>query len=80
MAATGSDVAVFVSGVVLAGMAPVYLFPGLDLGAMVAIAGQSVSWVPLEHVGVVALLALLVAAWIDTDRATDVTADVERWD
>ena len=80
MVATGRDVAVFVSGVVLAGLAPIHVFPGLELGAMVAIASRSTGWIPLEHVGVVAFVALLCAAWVDTGRSEPATADVEQWD
>jgi len=80
MVATGRDVAVFVSGVVLAGLAPIYVFPGLELGAMVALVSRSAGWIPLEHVGVVVLVALLGAAWLDTGRSEPATADVDQWD
>jgi len=77
MVATGRDIAVFVSGVVLAGLTPIYLLPGLELGPMVAIAGQSASGLPLEHAGVVAFLALLGAAWVDTAGASEPVPNTE---
>ena len=80
MVATGRDIALFISGIVLAGLAPIYLLPGLELGPMLAIASQSTSGMPLEHVGVVAFLALLGAAWVDTAASGQPTADVEQWD
>ncbi|WP_136715483.1 hypothetical protein [Halorientalis salina] len=80
MAATGRDIAVFVSGLVLAGFAPIYLLPGLELGPMLAVASRSAGGLPLEHVGVVAFIALLGAAWIDTAGSSQPTVDAEQWD
>lgn len=80
MAATGRDIGTFVSGVVLAGLVPIYLIPDLALGPVLAVASQSVGGLPLEHVGVVALVALLGAAWVDTGRNGHARVDAERWD
>ncbi|MFB6178658.1 MAG: hypothetical protein ABEI77_02910 [Halorientalis sp.] len=80
MAATGRDIAVFVTGLVLAGLAPIYLLPGLHLGPMLAVAGQATAGFPVEHVGIVAFIALLGAAWVDTAGSKRPTVDHSQWD
>lgn len=80
MAATGRDIALFISGVALAGVAPIVLMPSLEFGPMLAIAGQASSGLPVEQVGLVAFLAILGAAWVDTTGNHQPTVDVEQWD
>lgn len=80
MAASGRDIAVFVSGIVLAGFAPIYVLPGLELGPMLAVASRAVGGLPLEHVGFVAFVALLGAAWVDTAGSRQPTVDAQQWD
>lgn len=65
MAATGRDIALFVGGVAAAGLAPIWLLPSLELGPMLATAGQVSAGLPVEHVSFVAFLAILGAAWVD---------------
>ncbi|WP_336003192.1 hypothetical protein [Halorientalis halophila] len=80
MPATGRDIAVFVSGLAVAGAAPILAFPALEFGPMFAQLSGVVGGMPLQHVGIVALVALVAAAWIDTGLGGDPAADREHWE
>lgn len=80
MSATGRDVATFVVGVALAGLSPVFVFEGVELTPMLAVFGDVFSAVPLHQIGLVAFIALLGAAWVDTDRVRDPDPDTAEWD
>jgi hypothetical protein len=78
MAATGRDVATFVVGLALAGLSPVLLFENVSLLPMLATLGGVFDGIPLHHVGVVAFIALLGAAWVDT--SPDPEPETAEWD
>jgi hypothetical protein len=80
MAATGRDVATFVVGIALAGLSPVFLFGDVELVPMLAAFGGVFGAIPLHHVGLVAFIALLGAAWVDTGRSADSDRDTGEWD
>lgn len=80
MAATGRDVATFVVGIALAGLSPVFLFSTVELLPMLAAFGDVFGAIPLHQVGLVAFVALLGAAWVDTGRSADTEPDAAEWD
>ena len=71
MPANGRDIAVFFLGLAAAGLAPIVIMPTLELRPMLAQFGTMTGDVPLQHVGVVLLVALLAAAWIDTSTSAE---------
>jgi hypothetical protein len=77
MAATGRDIVTFVLGLALAGLSPVVLFAEVELLPLLAVAGDVFGGVPLHQVGIVAFLALLGAAWVDTSSPSGDAADWE---
>jgi hypothetical protein len=77
MAATGRDIVTFVLGLALAGLSPVVLFADVELLPMLAVAADVFGGVPLHQVGIVAFLALLGAAWVDSSSPEGDTPD---WD
>jgi hypothetical protein len=79
MPANGRDIAVFVVGLAVAGMAPILAFPTLELAPMLAQFSSLAGGVPIHHVDVVVLVALVAAAWVDTGLAGDASTDHE-WD
>ncbi|RXK49105.1 hypothetical protein [Halorientalis pallida] len=79
MAANGRDIAVFVVGLAVAGMAPILAFPTLEFSPMVAQVSALAGGVPIHHIGVVVLVALVAAAWVDTGLS-ERTSDREHWD
>lgn len=80
MPANGRDIAVFVVGLALAGMAPILAFPALEFRPMLAQFSALTGGVPIQHLGVVVLVALVAAAWIDTGVGTDADSDREHWE
>jgi hypothetical protein len=78
MVATGRDIATFVFGLALAGLLPILALPNLDVMAVLAVAAETAGGFPLEQVGVVAFIAMLGAAWVDTKGRPD--PDVAHWD
>jgi hypothetical protein len=80
MAATGRDVATFAVGVALAGLSPVLFFENVELLPMLGAFGNVFGAVPLHQIGLVAFIALLGAAWVDTDREGDSEPDATEWD
>jgi len=80
MAATGRDIAHFVVGLSLAGLAPVLVFPQLELLALVSTASDVAAELPLHHLGVVLFLALLGAAWVDTGGVEQNDAEPGQWE
>jgi len=80
MAATGRDVATFVVGVALAGLSPVFFFENVELLPMLGAFGDVFGAVPLQQVGLVAFLALLGAAWVDSDRGSETEPETAEWD
>ncbi|SDE80740.1 hypothetical protein [Halorientalis regularis] len=79
MPANGRDIAVFVVGLAVAGMAPILAFPTLEFSPMLAQVSALAGGVPLHHVGVVVLVALVAAAWVDTGLS-DGPNEREHWD
>jgi hypothetical protein len=79
MPANGRDIAVFVFGLAVAGVAPILAFPTLEPAPMLAQFSALAGVVPIRHVGVVVLVALVTAAWVDTGPDSD-TSDREHWD
>ena len=80
MPANGRDIAVFVVGLAVAGMMPIMAFPTLEFGPMVAQVSALTGGVPIHHVGVVVLVALVAAAWVDTGLGSDEPSDREHWE
>jgi hypothetical protein len=80
MAATGRDVATFVVGIALAGLSPVFLFSNVELLPMLGVFGDVFGAIPLHQIGLVAFIALLGAAWVDTGRNPDPEPDTPEWD
>lgn len=78
MAATGRDIATFVFGLALAGLAPILALPSLEVTTVLAVAAETAGGFPLEQVGVVAFIAMLGAAWVDTQGRP--TPDVSEWE
>ncbi|SEO60036.1 hypothetical protein SAMN05216388_101544 [Halorientalis persicus] len=79
MPANGRDIAVFVVGLAVAGMAPILAFPTLEFAPMLAQVSTLAGGVPIHHIGVVVLVALVAAAWVDTGLG-ERTNDREHWD
>lgn len=79
MPANGRDIAVFVVGLAVAGMAPILAFPTLEFAPMLAQVSALGGGVPIHHIGVVVLVALVAAAWVDTGLG-ERTSDHEHWD
>lgn len=79
MAASGREILTFFVGVGLAGLAPVAVLPGLELEGILALVADQTVAVPLEHAAFVLFLALLAAAWFDTDGGRP-DPDLDRWD
>ncbi len=77
MSANGRDIAVFVIGIAVAGMAPILAFPTLEFSPMFAQASALAGGIPIHHVGVVVIVALLAAAWVDTGFESDRMDDHE---
>lgn len=80
MAATGRDIVMFFIGLALAGMAPILFMPSLELMPLLGVLNTMAGGVPLHHAGIVAFIALMFAAWVDTDGAKQPTTDVEQWE
>lgn len=78
MAATGRDIATFGFGLALAGLAPILALPSLEVTTVLAVAAETAGGFPLEQAGVVAFVAMLGAAWVDTQGHP--TPDVSEWD
>jgi len=80
MPANGRDIAVFVVGLAVAGMTPILALPTLEFGPMAAQVSALAGGVPVHHVGVVVLVALVAAAWVDTGLGSGEPSDREHWD
>lgn len=79
MSANGRDIAVFVAGLAVAGMAPILAFPTLEFAPMLAQVSTLAGGVPIHHIGVVVLVALVAAAWVDAGLS-EKPSDREHWD
>ncbi|MFB6083660.1 MAG: hypothetical protein ABEJ94_05395 [Halorientalis sp.] len=80
MPANGRDIAVFVVGLAVAGLAPIVAFPTLEFGPMLAEVSALAGGIPVHHVGVVVLVALVAAAWVDTGLGDESNHDREHWE
>lgn len=79
MPANGRDIAVFVVGLAVAGMAPILAFPTLEFGPMLAQVSALTGGIPIHHIGAVVLVALVAATWVDTGAGSEGT-DREHWE
>lgn len=68
----------FACGVAVAGVAPIVALPGITVASMVEVAREAVGGFPIEAFGVVVLVALLGAAWIDAGGPR--RPPTEHWD
>lgn len=80
MPANGRDIAVFVAGLAVAGMAPILAFPALEFSPMLAQVSTLADGVPVHHIGAVVLVTLVAAAWVDTGLGSERTNDREHWE
>jgi len=80
MAATGRDVVTFVVGVAAAGLVPVIALPQLGLSSVLSVVSTTAPGFPIGEVLVIALVAMLGAAWIDTQSGTGPNVGEYDWE